>query len=225
MKGDEILNLKIVNQVKQDTLLRDAAIVVQVCDREITISGKVNKFFKKALICSIARKTTGIKNIIDQIEVVLTTPSQFSDTEITKTIAEKLEKNLGNSFKNIAISVTNGQVILKGDLKWKYQKLLATDCISYTDGIVSIQNDISIVSQSEFSVSEKDILAAIYKEESIQSDISINLSAKKVTIIGIVPSTFQKKLIEKIVHDIPGIGINEIENCLQVVKLKKDINS
>jgi osmotically-inducible protein OsmY len=222
MKGDETLNQKIVNQVKQDALLRDAAIVVEICDREITISGNVNKFFKKALICTIARKTTGIKNITDKIMVVLTTSEKFHDAEITNTIAEKLEKNLGSSFKNIAISVTNGQVILKGDLKWKYQKLLATDCISYTDGIVSIQNDITVVSQSEFSVSEKDILAAIYKEEIIQSDISVKLSSKKVTLVGIVPSTFQKKLIEKIVYDLPGV--NEIENRLQVVKLKKDIN-
>lgn len=223
MQSDETLNLKIINQVKQDALLRDAAIVVQVCDREITISGNVNKFFKKALICTIARKTTGIKNIIDQMKVVLATSAKFHDAEITKTIAEKLEKNLGSSFKNIAISVTNGQVVLKGELKWKYQKLLATDCISYTDGIVSIQNEISIVSQSEFSVSEKDILAAIYKEEIIQTDISVNLSSKKVTLVGIVPSIFQKKLIEKIVHNLPGI--NEIENRLQVVKLKKNINS
>jgi osmotically-inducible protein OsmY len=43
-----------------------------------------------------------------------------------------------------------------------------------------------------------------------------------VTLVGIVPSTFQKKLIEKIVYDLPGV--NEIENRLQVVKLKKDIN-
>lgn len=216
MKSDEILNEKIVNQVKQDSLLRDADIIVKVCDREITISGKVNKFFKKALICNIAHKITGIKNIIDRIEVVLTTPDQYYDAAISTTIAEKLEKNLGNSFKNIEISVTNGNVVLKGAIKWKYQKLLATECISYTDGIVSIQNDISINSQSEFSISEKDILAAIYKEETIQSDISVNLSGRKVTLAGNVPTIFQKNLIEKIVHDLPGV--DEIENRLQVIK-------
>lgn len=218
MKSDEILNQKIVNQVKQDSLLRDADIIVQVYDREITISGKVNKFFKKALICNIARKISGIKNIIDKIEVVLTTPDQFNDAEIIKTISEKLEKNLGNSFKNIEISVSNGNVVLKGAIKWKYQKLLATECISYTDGIVSIQNDISINSQSEFSISEKDILAAIYKEETIQSEISINLSGKKVLLVGNVPTIFQKNLIEKIVHDLPGV--DEIENRLQVIEVK-----
>ncbi len=218
MKSDEILNQKIVNQVKQDPLLRDAEIGVQVGDREITISGKVNKFFKKALICAIARKISGIKDIIDGMEVILNNQDQFNEIEITKNITEKLEKNLGNSFKNIEVIIKNGHVLLKGTLKWKYQKLLATECICYVDGIVSIQNDISIDSQSEISISEKDILAAIYKEELIKSDINVNLSGKNVTLAGHVPTTFQKKLVEKIVRELPGV--NKIENLLQVIKTK-----
>lgn len=214
MKSEEALNLKIIDQVKHDVLLRDAEIMVAISDQEVIISGTVNKFFKKALICSIARKTTRIKNIVDHIMVVL--HGDFNDIEITAEIAEKLEKNLGNSFKNVAISVKDGQVLLEGTLKWNYQKNLTTECISYVEGIVSIQNEIIIHTVSEFSISEKAILDAIYKEDLITSDIGVKLSGKKVTLHGNVSTSFQKKLIENTVSKLPGVG--EIENCLQLLK-------
>ena len=214
MKSEEALNLKIIDQVKHDALLRDAEIVVTNSNQEIIISGTVNKFFKKALICGIASNVSNIKNIVDRVTVVL--HGEFSDLEITKEIAEKLEKNLGNSFKNVEISVKDGHVQLQGILKWNYQKNLATECISYIEGIVSIQNEIEIHSKSKFSISEKAILEAIYKEEMITSDIGVKLSGKTVTLLGTVATSFQKKLIENTVSKLPGVDV--IDNCLQIFK-------
>jgi len=223
MKSDESLQLKVAHQLEQDPLLREAQIVVAPGNDNIVVSGKVNKFFKKAMVCQLVRKTTGVKNITDQISVVVTNLTDFHDEDIEKAIAEKFEKNLGNSSKNITVTVSKGQVLLEGILKWKYQKILATECISYLDGIVSIQNDISTAAQTEPAVSEKDILAAIYKEDMIRSDISVDLVGRKVIVSGNVPTPFQKKLIGKIVREVPGV--NEIDNRLLVVKRNGTISS
>jgi hypothetical protein len=52
--------------------------------------------------------------------------------------------------------------------------------------------------EPEPSVTEKDILAAIYSEELIQSNINISLDLHTVAILGNVPTLFQKKLVEKL---------------------------
>jgi len=214
MKSNESLQLKVTNQLKKDPLLKDVSIVVEICNGEAIVSGKVNKFFKKALVVKLIKDVSGIKNVIDNIEVSLINPEQYRDEDITNSIIEKFEKNLGCSYKNISISVKYGHVVLKGILKWQYQKLLATECISYIEGIISIQNNIITGSVSEPLIREKDILAAIYKEELITADINVNLNGRKVILTGNVPSAFQKNLVVKIVSELPGI--QEIETKLVI---------
>lgn len=222
MKSDESLQLQVTQQIAADPLLRNSHISVQTHGQELVVSGNVDKFFKKALVCSAVRKLSGIKKIEDKIVVVPANPGQHPDNELLQAIAGKFEKNFGTSHKNIEVAVNDGNVILGGSLKWKYQKLLATDCIAYIDGIRSIQNDISTATEPEPSVTEKDILAAIYSEELIQSNINISLDLHTVVILGNVPTLFQKKLVEKLVRGVPGV--NEIDNKLQVVK-KNNPNS
>ena len=216
MKSNESLQLKVASQLGTDPLLKDAEIVVDTYSREVIVKGAVNKFFKKALVCTVVKEVTGIKNITDCIAVVLSNPAAVSDIEIANAILEKFDKNFGNSYKNIEVNVKNGAVTLSGNLKWKYQKLLATECISYIEGIVSIQNNISTVAVPEPDISEKDILAAIYRDDSITSDITVDLNGRKVIISGEVTTAFRKKLVEKLVRDVPGV--QEIDNQIQIVK-------
>ncbi len=216
MKSNESLQLKVANQLKKDPLLKDASIVVEICNRQAIVSGKVNKYFKKAMVCKLVKEVTGIINIIDRVEVFLLNAGHFSDETIANAILEKFEKNLGSSYKNINLSVKEGHVVLEGPLKWQYQKLLATDCIAYIEGIISIQNNITTGAAPEPLISEKDILAAIYKEELITADINVDLNGKKVILTGTVPSSFQKKLVEKIVSELPGI--QEVESKLVIQK-------
>jgi osmotically-inducible protein OsmY len=218
MKNKESLQLKVANQLKNDPLLKDAEIAVDVCSNEVIVTGVVNKFFKKAMVYKVVNEVMRIKKVTDHIEVLLASPNQFSDVDILKAVLDKFERNFGNSHKNIEVTIKDGVVALEGTVKWKYQKLLATECITYVDGIVNIQNNIMIAETPEPNICEKDILAAIYKEESVTSDISVDLNGRKVILVGNVATPFQKKLIEKIVRDIPGV--QEIESKLQIVKEK-----
>lgn len=216
MKSNESLQLKVANQLRKDPLLKDTEIVVAICDQKVVVTGRVNKFFKKALVNKLVKEVSGIKNITDDVAVRLTNAKLFRDEDITLSIIEKFEKNFGSSYKNIDVGVKEGRVNLTGTLKWHYQKLLATDCISYIDGIVSIQNDISIGALPESILTEKDILAAIYKEDLVTSDVNVDLNGKKVILTGEVSSAFQKKIIEKIVSELPGI--HEMESRLTIEK-------
>lgn len=216
MKSNESLQLKVANQLRKDPLLKDTEIVVAICDQKVVVTGRVNKFFKKALVNKLVKEVSGIKNITDDVAVRLTNAKLFRDEDITLLIVEKFEKNFGSSYKNIDVGVKEGHVNLTGTLKWHYQKLLATDCISYIDGIVSIQNDISIGALPESILTEKDILAAIYKEDLVTSDVNVDLNGKKIILTGEVSSAFQKKIIEKIVCELPGI--HKMESRLTIEK-------
>jgi len=214
MITNESLQLKVANQLKKNPLLMDTEIVVAICNREVMVSGKVNKFFKKELVCKLVKEVTGIKNVIETIEVVIPEESQFKDEAITAAIIEKFEINLGSSYKHIDVTVKAGRVVLEGIVKWQYQILLATECIAHIDGIIAIQNNITAGTVAQPLLSEKDILAAIYKEELITSDITVDLNGRKVILTGKVPSASQKELVEKIVSNLTGI--EEVESKLQI---------
>ncbi|WP_298223848.1 BON domain-containing protein [Flavobacterium sp.] len=214
MKTNESLALEITNQIKQDPLLKDAQIVVNIGDTDVVLRGTVNKFFKKVLIHKIVSDVTGIKNINDQLRVILSSSGQ-PDEVIEAAVVKKFETNFGNTYKKISLSVTAGEVVLGGTVKWTYQKQLATDCISYIEGIVAIDNQIAIDSKSEPEIRERDILAAIYKDESITSNINIDVTGRKVTLTGTLPSLSKKELVEKIVLSIAGV--HDIDNRIVII--------
>lgn len=214
MKTDESLAKRVSFQIKQDPLLQDALIDVELQDGQLIVSGTVDRYVRKTRLSQLLEKYTGKKEIKDLVVVCLPESGKVSDTEIANRIATQLEKNLGGSFKNLTVSVQLGQVILDGTVKWNYQRTLASECLYDIDGIVSLENNIVIGNQPIAEIAEKDILAAIYREESITSEISVKIADNKVIVFGSVASEAQKKLVADIVRQIPKVG--EVQNDLKV---------
>lgn len=215
MKTDESLTKRIPLQLKQDPLLRDAEFELEFSKGQLVLRGSVDQFSKKALLVNRVRKLAGSHEIVDLLEVRLIHPDRFDDQEIAKQIAQQLEKNLGSSHQYLAVTVSQGRVVLDGPVKWKYQKNLAGECISSVAGIISIENKVIVGSQPVALIAEKDILAAIYREETITSEIGVTLKGQQVTLIGTVPTAVQKKLVETIVSGLPGI--QSVENHLLII--------
>lgn len=214
METDAIIKQQIEKAVESNIILRGSKFIIMVQDGNAVLTGHADKYSKKEIAKKIVKEVQGVKTVIEQITIELNENEKRSDNDIQSNITELFKKNFGNSHKYIKIIVNDGHVWLEGQLKWKYQKELAKDCILNILGIKQIENDISIPETLESVISEKDVFAAIYGDPSITTDIKIEIFGQRVILKGKVRNLEQKNLVTRLVRNVAGV--KEIENFLTV---------
>lgn len=214
MQTDAIIKQQIEKTLESNKMLNGATIEVAVNNGQAVLTGYADRYYKKETARKIAKEVQGVKQVLEQIVIMLPDTEKYSDAEITSHIIDKFKKNFGNSHTDIKIIVKEGYVWLEGSLKWKYQKELAQECIQEVPGIKEIENDITIPEPQESVVKEKDVLAAIYGERSITTEIKIEIIGPRVLLKGKVFTTEQKNLVTRLVRNVSGV--KEIENFLTI---------
>jgi osmotically-inducible protein OsmY len=217
MKGDAIIKLHIEKALKSNFLLQEAKITVEVLNGNALLSGQVDKYHKKDMARKIAKEVQGVKRVDEEIAVILNTSDKCSDNEIELNIIERFIKNFSNSNKDIKIIIREGYVLLEGLVKWKYQKDLAKECIMDIKGITGIENNITTPEQPKSIINEKDVLAAIYGDPSISTDIKIEIIGQRVVLKGEVLNVDQKNLVTRLVRNVSDV--REVENFLTVARI------
>lgn len=215
MKSDLNLKKQIEKAFEASPLLVHCTINVEINQGVAILNGYVDKYCNKEIAKKIAKEVEGTKQAIDSLTVLLI--KKISDEEIESVIIEKFKKNFGAAHKDVKASVKEGYVWLDGRLNWKYQKELAVECISCIEGIKFIENNIFVPESTELQINEKDILAAIYGDHSIVSDIKVEIFGHKVILKGNVENVNQKNLVTRLVRSVEGV--REVENFLTIKKL------
>lgn len=214
MKTDKNIQRQIEKAIESNTLLLGANIDVAVENGEARLTGHVDKFCKKELAKKIVKEVEGVVAVSEQMLVILSEEDTISDSDIETIIFEKFKKNFGNAYRDIKVIVKDGHVWLEGQLKWKYQKELAGECIGCVDGIKQIENNITVPESISPAINEKDVLAAIYGDHTITTDIKVEILGNRVILKGSVENVNQKNLVTRLVRTVPGV--KDIENFLSV---------
>jgi len=217
MTTDRNIQVQIQKGIESNGELHGTKIDVAVRDGQAFLSGQVDKYCKKDIARKIAKDVEGVLSINEAILVMLGPNGKIPDDEIKASVIEKFKKNFGVAHKEIKVIVKDGSVWLEGQLKWKYQKELAGECIGCIDGIKQIENSIVVPQSIGQTIAEKDILAAIYGDRSITTDIKVEILGRRIVLKGTVEDVNQKNLVTRLVRTVPGVS--EIENFLAVKSL------
>jgi osmotically-inducible protein OsmY len=71
-------------------------------------------------------------------------PGRISDSELKRSILERLHKNCGLPLDSIAISVDNGTVVLTGRVKTYKERRLVAQEVWLTYGVVKVLNELQV---------------------------------------------------------------------------------
>lgn len=135
---------------------------IEVNQSEATISGKVEEDVQKDLAEEVALSLNGIDSVDNQIEVTgKATASRradgsdrnfgdrISDATTTATVKSKLLWNGNTGGLAINVSTENGHVFLDGESDSESSKALAERLAANTDGVLSVNNRISVIDDSD----------------------------------------------------------------------------
>ncbi|OXG07014.1 osmotically-inducible protein OsmY [Flavobacterium araucananum] len=215
MKTNEELQQKVIEAINWEPLLSAAEIGVTAFDGIVTLTGCVNSYAKKEEAERAAKNVSGVKVVVEKIEVVLNNKTQKSDNEIAAEIINAFKWHWDIPHDRVQVKVEKGWVTLTGSLEWNYQKEEAKKAVSVLIGVKGIINNIMIISLSKDRINKKDIEDAIERNKIIgNTKIKVEVLDNSVTLKGNVESWFQKNEASRLAWKAPGVL--EVKNNLHV---------
>lgn len=206
MKNNEGLQKDVQDAIKWEPLLNAAEIGVTVKDGVVTLTGTVDSYIKKTEAEDAAKKVTGVKAVVENIEVKFGDWGPKTDDEVAREVLNAFKWSWQVPNDKITVKVEKGWVTLQGELNWQYQKEAAKSAIKNLLGVKGIINNITVKSDVDDEIEKHDIESAIRRNWAINEDnVHVKVSGNRVTLTGTVGSIYQKDEVQRIAWNAPGV--------------------
>jgi osmotically-inducible protein OsmY len=212
MKTNEDLQLDVENAIKWEPLMVAAEIGVTAKDGVITLTASVDSYLKKLTAENAAKKVSGVKVVVEKIEVKIGMQWQKDDNDIAEEILYAFKWNWEVPSEGLKVKVEKGWVTLHGELGRNYQRESAIQMVRNLTGVTGLSNNIRIKSEKD-TIEKKDIEAALKRNWYFNDqDIEISVTGNNVKLTGRVSSYYAKDEAEQIAWNAPGVATvdNEI---------------
>lgn len=189
-------------------------IEVSVDDGIVTLKGIVYTYYEKFTAEEAALRVYGVRTVVNELMVELTTGFERDDADITAAAENILSLDTTIPEDQVEVRVHDGWVILEGRVEWNYQKINATNDVSNLAGVKGITNNITVEPTAQPEKSEK-LKSAVERNALIDAEkIDITIDGTKAVLNGEVRTWTEKREAEKIAWYTPGIY--SVENNIAV---------
>ena len=154
---DPGITTSVKTQLAADDLVQARRIDVDTRDRVVTLKGEVRTAAEEARALQIARKTDGVKDVVDELSVVPevspTTGEMAPDPEltplmkdaaITATVKTKLLEDPDIKGLQIDVDTKDGTVTLSGTVRKEADKTKALDIARKVEGVTNVTDRLTI---------------------------------------------------------------------------------
>jgi osmotically-inducible protein OsmY len=142
----ELVRDEVLAELRNDPRLPyPEEIAVDVDGRVVTLRGTVGSFGQQRAAVADARRTKGVFDVFDALEVRLLNDDRRKDAEIRGHALERLIWDAEIPGDYIDVKVKDGWLTLKGDVSYQFQSDDAFDDVARLKGVTGVTNEIRVV--------------------------------------------------------------------------------
>ncbi len=189
MNTDEKLRQQVIDELNWDLALKADQIVVQVADGIVTLSGNVASHAQRWHAEQAVAHVVGVVDLINQIDVVLPSSHVRTDSDLIAAAVSALQWNTSLADHRVKVSVSDGWLVLSGEVDSEHQRQTAGYAVRYLQGIKGISNDIVVKTHASAQTIKTDIESAFRRKAIIDAHgIDVRVADGEVTLSGVVGS-------------------------------------
>jgi len=215
MHTDSDIQKDVVAELNAEPNLRNDDLAVGVRDGVVTLAGYVDSYADKWRAERVVSKVKGVKAVVNELEVKLSSSSQRPDPEIARAAVNALQWNALVPHDRIKVVVEDGWITLRGEVDWYYQKEEAERTVRNITGIKGVSNLITVAAVPAPSDVKQRITDALRRGAQFDAErITVEVTGHKAILKGTVRSYAELLDAERAARKVPGI--TEVENRLTV---------
>jgi len=146
-KPNNLLEFDVRDSLDWDRALDDRRIAVDAEDGHITLTGSVPTYYDKVLAEEDALTVGGVKTLDNKL-LVGAGGAALEDAHIAEACRTALLHHRFVPKGSVTVTVRDGRVVLRGQVRNPFQRLASEHAVSRLDGVLGIENLIAISPES-----------------------------------------------------------------------------
>jgi hyperosmotically inducible periplasmic protein len=199
------------------TYLKDDAIKIQSEDGVVTLKGTVLNESHKTMADETVMGLPGVKRVDNQLSVTSTPASANSDAWIGERVRGTLLFHRSVSYVNTSVTVTDGNVTLRGEASSEAQKQLTGEYAKDVSGVKDVENEMTVANSpgkshrsldekiDDASISTQVKMSLLFHHGTDAFDTKVSTHKGIVTLHGTAKNQAEIDLATKRVNDIHGV--------------------
>ncbi len=159
MKSDLEIQRAVSEELAWDCRVDQAAIGVHVRAGIVTLSGTVDAWAKRVAAEEAAHRVDGVLDVANDVRVSVPVAGSRTDTELAAAVRHALEWNVLVPHESIRTTVSDGTVLLEGEVQHLTQRDDAEKAIAHLAGVRAVINRVVVKTPQ---VRSEDVQAAIH---------------------------------------------------------------
>ncbi len=215
MNSDADLYRKVTDEFNWNPMARGASIRVDVQEGVTTLAGWATSYAQKEAIGEIAEKVSGVKCVLNQMQVSLADPSSIPDETLAQVVRSALDHAALLAPGSLEVTVEDGVVTLSGTVNWDYQRREATHLAGAQRGVREVLDRILLTDRASSVVDAAAIVNALRRNAMFDAEwITVEAYKGRVVLRGSVRSWHERQWAERIAWY--AQGASEVINQLSV---------
>jgi osmotically-inducible protein OsmY len=210
VKSDSEIREDVINELQWDPQITEPeAIGVAVSDGAVTLTGHVSTYAERMAAARAAERVYGVKAVANDLKVKLSGAPR-DDSDIAQAIAHVLEWNVQVPERKVQARVSEGWVMLEGEVEYEYQRHEVERMARNVKGVVGVTNLITVKPPVSREKVQAVIEDAFRREAEIDArHIRVEVSDHTAKLYGHVHSLHEAAAARSAAAAAPGVATVE----------------
>ena len=146
----DLTNDRVIDDVRAELasdprLPAPGEIAVESFGDTVTLRGTVGSFAQRRAAVADARRTRGVLDVYDELDLRVLDRDRREDAEIRGAALQRLSWDSEIPADYLDVHVEDGWITLKGDVDYQFQSDLAFDDVTALYGVTGVTNEIKVI--------------------------------------------------------------------------------